>query len=118
MTSAIVLPPLSTWVKNHITTIIQATTQAAFNQAFDDFLEQKATITVNGQATSRDAYKAQLQGENFEEVAATVTFNGAVEVPKDATNTVEVGIFTVSFGAGSNVMSGWRCGTLLYRGHQ
>ncbi|KAJ7145736.1 hypothetical protein C8R44DRAFT_755771 [Mycena epipterygia] len=79
----IALPPLRIWAEQHLSSIIKATTQTAFEAAFDGFLSKSATVTVNGKHVSRDEYKKQLQGEGFDEAGAEVTFSGAVEVPAD-----------------------------------
>lgn len=90
MSVNIVLPPLRTWAEQHLSSIIKATTQTAFDAAFDGFLSKSATVTVNGKHVSRDEYKKQLQGEGFDEAGAEVTFSGAVEVPADQNNSIQV----------------------------
>ncbi|KAJ7468719.1 hypothetical protein FB451DRAFT_1560410 [Mycena latifolia] len=99
MTSAIVLPPLRTWAEQHLSSIIKATTQTAFDSAFDAFLSKNATVTVNGKHISRDAYKKQLQGEGFDEAGAIVTFGGAVEVPTDQSNPIQAGVVGLFYTA-------------------
>ncbi|KAJ7145724.1 hypothetical protein C8R44DRAFT_755751 [Mycena epipterygia] len=82
----IALPSLRIWAEQHLSSIIKATTQTAFDAAFDGFLSKSATVTVNGKHVSRDEYKKQLQGEGFDEAGAEVTFRGAVEVPANPNN--------------------------------
>jgi hypothetical protein len=89
MAANIVLPPLKTWAEQHLSSIIKATTQTAFNSAFDAFLSKSANITVNGKHVSRDAYMKLLQGEGFDEAGATVKFTDAVEVPSES-NSIQV----------------------------
>lgn len=84
MTSAIVLPSLTNWVKQHLTALLKTTTQEDFDAAFNSFISQNVTITLNGKHLTRDQYKQQLQGEKFEESGALVNFLGSVEVSKDA----------------------------------
>ncbi|KAJ7128439.1 hypothetical protein C8R44DRAFT_700971 [Mycena epipterygia] len=98
----IVLPPLKTWAQQHMYAIIKATTQTAFDAAFDGFLSKHATTTVNGKHISRDEYKEQLQGLRFDESftlrrmvgvssGATVVFSNAIEVPADPENPLQAG---------------------------
>jgi hypothetical protein len=94
MSVNIVLPPLRSWAEQHLSSIIKATTQTAFDSAFEAFLSKHATITVNGKKVSRDEYKKQLQGEGFDEAGAIVQFSGAVEVPSES-NSIQVS--TLSF---------------------
>lgn len=84
-----VLPTLTQWIENHITSIYQATSQDTSN-ALNNFLSKDATITVNGKVISRDDTAKQLQLEKFLEIGASVKFTDTVEVPTDKSNTVEV----------------------------
>ncbi|KAF8200334.1 hypothetical protein BJ912DRAFT_844368 [Pholiota molesta] len=84
MSSNIVLPQLDQWVKNHITAIIQAQTQADLESAVDAFLAKNATLVVNGAQLSQADFVQQLSSENFAEEGATVTFGGSVQVPATA----------------------------------
>lgn len=90
MSSNIILPSLTNWTKNHISAIIEATTQADLGAAVDGFLSESATITVNGASVSRDQYKNILEREKFLETAATVAFSGEVEVPTDPSSSFDV----------------------------
>jgi len=99
MASNIVLPNLTNWTKQHLTTIFQATAQADFNAAFDAFIAQDVSITVNGQSTSRDDYKQQLSSGKGVEQSASVNFLGAVEVPADSTQPVLAGTVGTFFNA-------------------
>jgi hypothetical protein len=89
MSVNIVLPSLRNWAEQHLSSIIKATTQTAFDSAFEAFLSKHATITVNGKNVSRDEYKKQLRGEGFDEAGAIVQFGGAVEVPSE-NNSIQV----------------------------
>jgi len=99
MSVNIVLPPLRTWAEQHLSSIIKATTQTAFDAAFDGFLSKHVTVTVNGKKVSRDDYKKQLQGEGFDEAGATVAFSGAVEVPADTNNPIQAGVVGLFYTA-------------------
>ncbi|KAF7373248.1 hypothetical protein MSAN_00533700 [Mycena sanguinolenta] len=98
MSVNIVLPPLKTWAQGHLSSIIKATTQTAFDSAFDAFVSKNATITVNGKKVSRDEYQKQLQGEEFDEAGADVQFNGAVEVPAES-NSIQAGVVGLFYTA-------------------
>ena len=83
MSTAIVLPPLNTWAKQHLTSLITATTQADFDSAFDNFIAKDVkSITFNGTSLTRDQYKKQLQGERFLERSATVNVLNEIQAPK------------------------------------
>ncbi|KAJ7062295.1 hypothetical protein C8F01DRAFT_127712, partial [Mycena amicta] len=82
-------PPLKTWAQQHLTAVLKATTQSAFNTAFDAFIAKDASITVNGKHVTRDAYKRTLEG--FEDRSVDVKFNEMVEVPTSP-NTIEAGV--------------------------
>jgi len=98
--SNIVLPPLTTWTEEHLTTLIQASTQDAFDTAFDNFISQNVDITFNGAPLTRDQYKQQVQSEQLLERAATVTFNSIVQAPQLNTQaTQSSGLVGVSFTA-------------------
>ena len=91
MSVNIVLPSLTNWAQQHLTTLFQTTNQDDFNAAFDAFISKHVKITVNGKSLTRDEYKQQLQAEKFEESGAQINFLGTVEVPKDANQPVLVG---------------------------
>ncbi|KAI0669033.1 hypothetical protein C8Q78DRAFT_1080891 [Trametes maxima] len=102
MSVAIVLPDLPTWVQQHITTLYSATTPEQFNQAFDAFVSEHATIRVNGKHLSRAQYKKLLFGEERQgtDTSANVTFNGVVSVPvEDDVNAIGTGSVGVLFKA-------------------
>ncbi|KAL4245425.1 hypothetical protein ABKN59_009463 [Abortiporus biennis] len=99
MSTDIVLPSLTNWSKQHLTAIFQATDQQTFDNAFDAFIAQNVSITVNGQHMTRDQYKKMLQGEKFEEAGASVSFAGVVEVPKDPKNPVLAGTVGLFYNA-------------------
>ena len=63
MTANIVLPPLDTWAKQHLTSLITAKSAQDFDEAFDNFIGKNVKVTFNGSPLSRDQYKKQLQGE-------------------------------------------------------
>lgn len=93
MSSNIVLPQLAQWVKNHITTIIQAETQADLESAVSAFLAKDATVVVNGAQLSQADFVKQLSVENFAEEGAIVTFGGSVQVPTTAGDNFTVSVF-------------------------
>jgi hypothetical protein len=80
---SIVLPTLDKWVEGRLSAVLKATTQAAFDEAFDDFLAEHVHVTVNGAHIKREAYKKQLEAEGaLNQEGATVKFDGAVVVPQ------------------------------------
>jgi len=97
MTSAIVLPPLTTWAEQHLTSLLQAGTQGDFDQVFDSFISQDVDITFNGSKLTRDQYKQQLSGEELLERSVTVNFEDIVQAPELNTQATQdsglVGIF-------------------------
>ncbi|TCD62436.1 hypothetical protein EIP91_006898 [Steccherinum ochraceum] len=99
MSAAIVLPTLTNWLKQHLTTLYTATDRTAFNNAFSAFLTQDASITVNGSNVTHDEYMQQLLGQKFEESGAQVNFLATVEVPADADQPVLAGDVGTSFQA-------------------
>ncbi|KZP25192.1 hypothetical protein FIBSPDRAFT_395409 [Athelia psychrophila] len=105
MTSAIVLPPLTTWAEGHLTAILTATTEANFDAAFDAFVVKEPThINVNGQQVSREEYKQKMLAESAVgglKRSAQVVFGGAVSVSADKENPANneaglVGVFYTS----------------------
>ncbi|THH28080.1 hypothetical protein EUX98_g6105 [Antrodiella citrinella] len=99
MTAAIVLPNLTNWLKQHITTLYTVTDRTAFNNAFNAFLTQDASITVNGKKVTKDEYMQQLLGQKFEESGAQVNFLATVEVPADQNQPQLAGDVGTSFQA-------------------
>jgi hypothetical protein len=122
MSSNIVLPQLDQWVKNHITAIIQAQTQADLESAVDAFLAKNATLVVNGAQLSQADFVQQLSSENFAEEGATVTFGGSVQVPATAGDNFTVRVLPrICAGiVGIDVFGrlGWVCRPFLYRRHR
>ncbi|KAI0920222.1 hypothetical protein AcW1_002025 [Taiwanofungus camphoratus] len=82
---------LTDWTENSISAIIQATSQAQLDSAFDAFIAKDAHITVNGKHVSRAQYKERFQSEKSTESSANVSFTGAVEVPKDENHPTNAG---------------------------
>ena len=91
MSTAIVLPTLTQWAQGHITAINKATNDKDLSRPLDDFLSKNATIVVN---ISRAEYEKQLQGEKFQEIGATVSFLGAVQVLADKDKPFDVSSLT------------------------
>ena len=88
---SIVLPPLKIWAEGHLSSVLKATTQSDFDDAFDAFLSKHVNITVNGQHLSRAQYKQQLLGESaVNKQSADVKFDGVVEVSTDPEQPVTV----------------------------
>ncbi|KAL7278459.1 hypothetical protein ACG7TL_007457 [Trametes sanguinea] len=83
MSTAIVLPQLPDWVEQHVKALYAAKTAESFDQAFDSFISEKATIRLNGKDMSRDEYKKMIQGEITGDVGSEVTFNDIVSVPAE-----------------------------------
>ncbi|KZP25187.1 hypothetical protein FIBSPDRAFT_668703, partial [Athelia psychrophila] len=105
MTSAIVLPPLTTWAEGHLTAILTATTEDNFDAAFDAFVVKEPThVSVNGQQVSREEYKQKMLAESAVGAlkrSAQVAFGGAVSVSADKENPANneaglVGVFYTS----------------------
>jgi len=93
MSTAIVLPTLSVWAEGHLSAVLQATTQAEFDSAFDGYLSKHASITVNGKHVSRDQYKQQLTEDGaVNKQSGSVTFNNVVEVSTDLEQPVKAGV--------------------------
>lgn len=91
MSANIVLPSLTNWTEGHLSSILKATTEADFDNAFDAFISKHANITVNGHHFSRDQYRQQLMGESaVNKESASVKFDGIVEVPTDKEFPVKV----------------------------
>jgi hypothetical protein len=82
---------LPDWVKQHLQLVYQAKTEKDFDTAFDAFISQHATITVNGEELSRSQYKKQLWNEQTSKVSATVDIKDIVAVPKRSNGEVQVG---------------------------
>jgi hypothetical protein len=88
---SIVLPPLRIWVEGHLSSILKATTQANFDDAFGAFMSKNAKIIVNGRHTSYEQYREQLLAESaVNKQSASVKFDGVVEVPTDQEQPVKV----------------------------
>lgn len=94
-TSNIVLPPLDTWAKEHLTALITAKTQQDFDQAFDNFISQNVKVTFNGSPLTRDQYKTQLQGERFLEAGVTINIDNLVLAPQLNTQATQVRLYDV-----------------------
>ncbi|EMD41322.1 hypothetical protein CERSUDRAFT_89890 [Gelatoporia subvermispora B] len=89
-----VLVKLIPYAELHIQNIFSATSQADFDEAFDAFISQNASITVNGKQLTRHEYKQRLQSENPFLQSSIVTFSNAVAVPQpDDEITGAVGLF-------------------------
>lgn len=117
MSVNIVLPTLTQWTKNHVTSIIQAKSQADLEAAVDAFLSKSATINVNGAQLTRDAFVKQLSQENFDEQGATVNFNASVEARADPNDGFTVCAFYVNHvpGAWLILFEGWLRRSILHR---
>ena len=91
MSTAIVLPPLTTWAQLHLTELFQATDQPTFNETFNGFIAANPeSIVVNGKKLSKDEYKQQLWNDKFLEAGAQVQYLGAVSVSSDPDQPVKV----------------------------
>lgn len=74
---------------------------------------------MNGKPVSRDLYKKQLQDQGFDEAGATVTFTGAVEVPADPDNAIQVSLNSIfEKKIVLMILPGRYSGALLYCYHQ
>ncbi|KIJ66893.1 hypothetical protein HYDPIDRAFT_166337 [Hydnomerulius pinastri MD-312] len=86
MSANIVLPTLSAWAASRLSGLLESTTQAAFNAAFEATFARNCNITVNGKHLSREQYMAQLleqSGAAPEERDASVNIEGQLEVEGD-----------------------------------
>ncbi|OJT11104.1 hypothetical protein TRAPUB_12388 [Trametes pubescens] len=105
MSSNIVLPDLPHYVQQRITALYGAKTTEAFDDAFDAFVSEHATIRVNGTEMSRADYKALLQGQTAtdtsEGIAGIVTVGSIVSVPSKSKdlNAIGTGSVGISFDA-------------------
>ncbi|KZT05063.1 uncharacterized protein LAESUDRAFT_715119 [Laetiporus sulphureus 93-53] len=86
-----VIIPLSAWAEDSISAIYKASSQSAFDSAFDEFLHKDAQITFNGKQLTRDQYREQLLEERVLEQSADISFTGAVEVPANKNDPVAAG---------------------------
>ncbi len=96
MSSNIVLPDLPHYVQQRITALYGAKTTEAFDDAFDAFVSEHATIRVNGTEMSRADYKALLQGQTAtdtsEGIAGIVTVGSIVSVPSKSKDLNAIGV--------------------------
>ncbi|KAH8093133.1 hypothetical protein BXZ70DRAFT_1066866 [Cristinia sonorae] len=83
MSAPIVLPTLKEWVEQHVRAIYVAEPGKEFDIAFNTFIHEHATITVNGRKLSRQEYKKQLETQKADQKSAVVEFLSAVEVAGD-----------------------------------
>lgn len=83
MSGGPIILTLTSWAEQRLQNVFTAKTEAAFDDAFDALVGTHATITVNGQKTTRAAYKKLLRSEEANETSGSVSFKGAVEVVKD-----------------------------------
>ncbi|KAJ6625212.1 hypothetical protein B0H10DRAFT_1647964, partial [Mycena sp. CBHHK59/15] len=83
---------LTAWAQQHISSILQATTATAFNASFDSFLDPNATVMLNGEYISREAYKEWLQRDLLFRSGAEVHFTDALEVSLNETRPVQAGV--------------------------
>lgn len=75
-----IILPLTTYVERSLTNILKASSDDAFNTAFDDFYSKELKeIVFNGKKLSRDHYKQQIKAAS--NARNTVTFGGIVSVP-------------------------------------
>ncbi|CCL99075.1 uncharacterized protein FIBRA_01087 [Fibroporia radiculosa] len=99
---------LTEWAENNISAIYKATTQNAFNSAFNAFVADDAHITVNGHELTREKYRQLLQDQTGLE-NENVTFSGAVGVLKKKDNSLglagNAGIFYKATGNLVNIRS-------------
>lgn len=104
-TSNIVLPPLDTWAKEHLTALITAKTGQDFDQAFDDFIAKNVKVTFNGAPLTRDQYKQQLQGERLLEADATINIENVVIAPQLNTQATQVKFRNVVCETSSSILT-------------
>ncbi|PPQ83922.1 hypothetical protein CVT25_000667 [Psilocybe cyanescens] len=99
MSTAIVLPTLTKWTEQHLTSIFQAQSDADLTSALNTFLSDKAVITVNGKQISRAEYVDQIQSAKFREASASISFAGAVQAPADPDQPFDAGSVGVFYNA-------------------
>lgn len=103
-TSNIVLPPLDTWAKQHLTALITAKTGQDFDQAFDNFIAKNVKVTFNGAPLTRDQYKQQLQGERLLEADATINIENVVIAPQLNTQATQVRFRNINYKSLSSIL--------------
>ncbi|KAH7884381.1 hypothetical protein F5I97DRAFT_1889097 [Phlebopus sp. FC_14] len=86
MSVNIVLPTLSAWATGGLSSLLQSTTETAFDTTFDAIFAHNVNVTLNGKQISRDEYKAELltqSGAAPLRADASVNVEGQLEVPGD-----------------------------------
>lgn len=78
-----VIVPLSTFIKNNLTTLWDASTQSAFYTAFDAFVSADVSVIVNGKETSRAAYAQMLWQAREGAKSVKLRFEESNDVPTD-----------------------------------
>ncbi|PCH42873.1 hypothetical protein WOLCODRAFT_17994 [Wolfiporia cocos MD-104 SS10] len=93
---------LISWAEERLTSIYTANTKAAFDEAFDAFVDEKVQVVLNGEQLTRDEYKRRLYNERQRNSssAANVKFNNNVVAFSTPSNAVielgSVGLFYVA----------------------
>ena len=95
--------------------ILQAKTRKDFEKAFDNFIADDASITMNGKPVALFHYREHLWNEQMLEKSANVQFKEVVEVVEDPKALLQVSIFSLaSLFLGIDVgVADWRGGSVL-----
>ena len=78
-----VVPSLSNLVELGLQNMLHAKSRKDFEKAFDGFIAEDASITMNGKPVARTHYMEHLWKEQMLERSANVHFKEVVEVPDD-----------------------------------
>lgn len=81
---------LTSWAEDRLTTLLKASTQPDFDHAFDAFFAHDASFTVNGAPLSRAEYAQRMFAGQDRDHEVTVVFPGALEIPSDVNNVLNV----------------------------
>ncbi|KAJ7030164.1 hypothetical protein C8F04DRAFT_1098596 [Mycena alexandri] len=93
--AALAFPPLKTWAENALAAVIEATNATALDTAFDAFLADDVSLTINNMTISRTNYIAKRQAKGFVDTAKIV-YRDVIEVPTVA-NSTQAGVVTLFF---------------------
>ncbi|KAJ7023470.1 hypothetical protein C8F04DRAFT_1193468 [Mycena alexandri] len=102
---AIVLAPTLAWVQDHWRELALATNLSVFNIAFERFVAQNASLTVNGESTTRHWYKQLLYSsfgigtDDTCKVTEDVDFINVLEIPQNDPNFVKDGEVALLYNA-------------------
>lgn len=85
-----VVPSLSNMVELGLQDMLHAKSRRDFEKAFDGFIADDASITMNGRPVARNQYMEHLWKDQMLERSADVRFKEVVDVPNDPKALVQV----------------------------